>query len=193
MTPAPGRLPRLLPDLLTASRFLAAVVMLAPGTTTVGFLLCFGWCALSDVLDGWLARRLAVASVHGAHLDSAADLVHWLAVTAYLVWRTQVPTAALVVAVLVLAVVRLTSAVTGRLRSGRWGMVHTLANKASGLLLTVWVPVAVWTDRAPPVATALVLLVAYLAAAEELMLVVRQPDLDPDDPGPAGRLLSPHG
>jgi CDP-diacylglycerol--glycerol-3-phosphate 3-phosphatidyltransferase len=78
-----SREPRLtLPNLLSGSRVLAAPVLLwlawtqRPGA----FLALVGMSFLSDVLDGWLARRLGQASALGARLDTVGDCVSYLAI-----------------------------------------------------------------------------------------------------------------
>jgi CDP-diacylglycerol--glycerol-3-phosphate 3-phosphatidyltransferase/cardiolipin synthase len=88
-----------LPNLLTAVRFAAAVpLVVALHHFDVGLavlLLCIA--AASDVLDGWLARRLKVCSTRGAYLDAAADFTLLFAAFTVLVLRGVYPAWLLVV------------------------------------------------------------------------------------------------
>jgi cardiolipin synthase len=78
--------PRLgaLPNVLSLSRILfAAGFVAADGTALRAGLI--GAAGLTDVLDGWLARRLNVATSVGALVDPIADRIFVLAATATLV------------------------------------------------------------------------------------------------------------
>jgi phosphatidylglycerophosphate synthase len=78
--------PRLrdLPNALSLSRILlAAGFVAADGTVARAGLI--GAAGLTDALDGWLARRLNVATPSGALIDPVADRVFVLAVAATLV------------------------------------------------------------------------------------------------------------
>jgi phosphatidylglycerophosphate synthase len=73
------------PNLLTAARFPLAVGFLATEATWVR-LAILGMASASDLLDGWLARKLGSTSRSGALLDPVADKVFMLAAfTAFLV------------------------------------------------------------------------------------------------------------
>jgi cardiolipin synthase (CMP-forming) len=73
-----------LPNVLSLSRLVFAVGFVAAdgAMARVGFV---GAAGLSDVLDGWLARRLNVATRWGALIDPAADRVFVLAAAVSLV------------------------------------------------------------------------------------------------------------
>lgn len=67
----------MLPNLLTALRllalpFLAWAVLADNGWTALALFLCAG---LTDVLDGWVARRFGLASTFGAMFDLLADRI----------------------------------------------------------------------------------------------------------------------
>ncbi len=69
------------PNAVSASRFALAVGFLAAEGTGVRVAL-LGLASLTDVLDGWLARRARMASRLGALIDPVADRVFALAVLA---------------------------------------------------------------------------------------------------------------
>lgn len=82
-----------LPNLLTASRLVLAplvVWQLALGRVDVAFWL-FVLAALTDLLDGTLARLLDQRSVFGAWLDPIADKVMLLSTLLMLVWVGLLP------------------------------------------------------------------------------------------------------
>ena len=85
---SPGAWVGFLPDFLTLSRIAlgpAFVVLLvgSPGAATV----VAGVAALSDFVDGKIARRLGQASSRGAILDVSSDAVFVLSSLAALAWQ----------------------------------------------------------------------------------------------------------
>jgi CDP-diacylglycerol---glycerol-3-phosphate 3-phosphatidyltransferase len=94
-----------IPNLLTMGRIVAIpwfVWLLDTPTPVRGFWACivFTLAAITDVLDGYLARKLGVVSVLGKFLDPLADK---LIVMAALVWMAPMGRIAAWVVVLVLA------------------------------------------------------------------------------------------
>src|SRR4051812_46302511 len=80
--PKPMALPRTLgtlPNVISCSRLVFAAGFVASGTVEarVGLI---GAAALTDFLDGWLARRVHATSKWGALLDPIADRVFVLTV-----------------------------------------------------------------------------------------------------------------
>jgi phosphatidylglycerophosphate synthase len=68
-----------LPNLVSTSRFVLAIAFVAAESAPVRLALLIG-ASVSDMLDGWLARRTRVASRFGALLDPVADRFFVLAV-----------------------------------------------------------------------------------------------------------------
>ncbi len=141
----------------------------------------FALGALTDVVDGPLARRLATASERGARLDSAADAVFSaasIAVAARTVPPALRPWAARGAAVV--AATRLASLAVTRRRFGRWSAMHTLLNKLTGLVLTGVVATALVRGRMPVAALVAGGAFAQVAALEELAIVATCDRYDPD-------------
>lgn len=121
-----------LPNLLTASRLLLTplvVWQLAVGEMTTAFWL-FAAAALTDLLDGGLARLLDQKSVFGAWLDPIADKVMLLSTLVMLVWVGLLPLALGILVVLRDAVV-LAGAAAYRSLTGGLEVAPTLWGKAA--------------------------------------------------------------
>jgi CDP-diacylglycerol--glycerol-3-phosphate 3-phosphatidyltransferase len=129
-----------LPNLLTSSRFLAAIftawALLEKDTALATLFLA--WAAVSDVLDGWLARRLRATSAFGATLDLLADKFLVFLLLAILLWLNP---GLWLGCLLLLTVLR--EGLMARLRQGRviaaksWGKLKTFL-QFSGLFLLLW-------------------------------------------------------
>ena len=121
-------------DLITVSRMLFSLLLLGFPTSSGIFAALYLLCGITDVLDGFAARRLHSESEKGAILDSAADLLFALIYAVKILPLLQLPrwvwiwTAAI-------AVVKITGIL---LRSGKaHGLFisHSFANKLTGLLI----------------------------------------------------------
>lgn len=65
-----------IPHIITSLRILLSGMLLGIEPFSPFFLLIYFLCGLSDICDGYLARRLHVASDFGTLLDSLADLLY---------------------------------------------------------------------------------------------------------------------
>ncbi|MBQ5992879.1 MAG: CDP-alcohol phosphatidyltransferase family protein [Bacteroidales bacterium] len=153
-----------LPNFITAFRFLGALGLLFPNVGSVAFWLIYFACGLSDMVDGFLARKFHCESKTGALLDSMADLAfvvgcciklipvlilpHWL-------WFWGA-------AIVVIKVINLISAIV---LYKKCLFPHTIANKATGLLLFVGVPLTVFLESVVPMV--IIAVVATFAAVQE--------------------------
>ena len=64
-------------DTVTSVRIAASLLLLFLTPKSRGFFAVYTLTGLTDVLDGWLARRTGTASGFGARLDSIADLLFY--------------------------------------------------------------------------------------------------------------------
>lgn len=162
------------PNILTAARIPLSAALLLTDFPSPAFYALYCLCVLTDVLDGFLARRLGAVSVLGARLDSAADLV----LTGALLVRV-LPVAGLtpplVLCVGGVVFLRLTAAIAARVRFGKFGFLHTLLNKATGVLLFLY-PFAVRLPAAPYIVCA----AALLSSAEEAAIELTAAEWEPD-------------
>ncbi len=131
-----------LPNAISALRLAAAPLLLclAWAGARRGFLIAYVGVLASDVVDGFLARRLRSTSELGARLDSWGDLATYVTLpfAAWWLWPEVVRREAGFVVVALAAYVA--PVVVGWLRFGRLTSYHTLGAKVSGVLMSVAVP-----------------------------------------------------
>ena len=63
-----------LPNILSSLRIVGAVALLLSNVSSILFWVLFIVCGISDIVDGWLARKLKCVTRTGALLDSVADI-----------------------------------------------------------------------------------------------------------------------
>ena len=162
---------------ITASRFVFAALVLLSPPLSVWFWAWYACGGLSDLLDGPVARKLNQQSALGAKLDSAADFA-FIACAAAAVFRGIAFPVWVFAAAGAIALVRFVSYGVGYLKFHTFAAVHTWLNKVTGFLLLLF-PV-LFALLGVDAACACICAVAFLAAAEELILIVRMRTLDRD-------------
>ena len=141
---------------------MGAFCLLLCSPTRAAFWVIYGLCGISDMVDGYLARRLHAESKAGAVLDSVADLCFVACCAIKLIPVFQIPSWLWIWAG-VIVLIKLVNQVSALAAYKRLCFPHTLANKLTGLLLFLSVPMTCWSV----VPIAIVAGVATFAAIQE--------------------------
>ena len=153
---------------LTFCRIVLSVALLAPPALSPAFLVLYTLAGVTDMLDGYVARRTGAESDLGARLDSIADFVLIVVCLAKILPAISVPTW-LWIWVAAIALVKAANAISGFVVERRLVMPHTKANKVAGLMIFL-VPFAIpFSGIAAP--GALACAVATFAAVQEGHLI----------------------
>ena len=65
------------PNCITLSRIILSITLLVIHTFSPMFFVVYTYCGVSDVLDGFLARKFSLSTENGAKLDSISDIVFY--------------------------------------------------------------------------------------------------------------------
>ena len=125
-----------IPNLLSMSRIVLCLPMLLVDSMTLPFWTLYVIAGLTDMLDGFLARRWGVESKFGARLDSLADFMLVLAVGYKLFPYMKLPTV-LWMMIGLIALVKMVNAICSYVVRHRIEYLHTKANKLTGFLLFI--------------------------------------------------------
>lgn len=151
-----------LSNVITLLRIAGSLGLLLSDVTEVMFWIIYGLCGISDIADGWLARRLKCVTKKGALLDSLADICF----VACCVWKLlsilELPQWLWLWAG-VIVVIKVVNQISALVMYGRFQFPHTTANKATGFLLFIAVPMTFYTV----IPIAIVASVATFAAIQE--------------------------
>lgn len=123
-----------LPNAVTVVRIVLSLILLFITPLTSLFFIIYIICGLSDVLDGYLARRIKAVTQIGAVLDSIADFVFIGVLLIIFVPLIKMPLGILTW-IIVIAFVRLMSLIVGFYKYHTFAFLHTYANKITGILL----------------------------------------------------------
>ena len=129
-----------IPNLLSMSRIVLCLPLLLVDAMTVPFWTLYVTAGLTDILDGFLARRWGVESKFGARLDSLADFVFVLVVGFKLFPYLKLPIA-LWMMIGFIALVKTVNAISSYMVKHKIEFLHTKANKLTGFLLFIGIMV----------------------------------------------------
>ena len=127
-----------IPNILSASRIALCLPLLMVDAMTLTFWGLYLIGGITDMLDGFLARKWGVKSKFGARLDSLADFVFVLIVGSKLFPWLKLP-ATLWMMIGLIALVKMVNAICSYVVRHRIEYLHTKANKLTGLLLFIGV------------------------------------------------------
>lgn len=150
-----------LPNLITLSRVIfSAALLIAPAFSAL-FFLFYILCGVSDILDGFTARRLKLQTELGETLDSLADLI--FAVCCFISVYIKLDIGVFIwVWTGLIAALKLYTAASGFLSFGVLYMPHSPANKLTGILLFLF-PAAARVFGVAPAAVPVCAAASYAA------------------------------
>lgn len=155
-------------DCITASRIMLSVALPFLDTFSLAFYAVFVLTAMTDALDGPVARRTHTESESGALLDSAADIIFVSACLISIVPAVNFPIWSLVWAAAIV-IIRLINIVTGYIMHKKVIMLHTAANRLTGCML--FLLVFLLNTDAAAVSIGIVCAVATFASVQEGHLI----------------------
>jgi len=153
-----------LPNAISALRFLGAVCLLFFGVESCAFWVIYFVCGLSDMADGYLARILGCESQVGALLDSLADLVFVICCCFKLIPALAFPKWLWIWGGVIVAT-KIINQISALVMYKKCIFPHAIANKVTGVLLFVGVPLTVFLESIVPMV--IIAVVATFAAVQE--------------------------
>jgi CDP-diacylglycerol--glycerol-3-phosphate 3-phosphatidyltransferase len=144
-------------------------------TIPVLFYVVYGWCVLSDFIDGPIARKTKSTSELGSLLDSVADILLVIVVLFIFLPILDLYLWMAVMVVIVLSVRALSFSI-GFKKYRTFTMLHTYSTKTAGALLGFF-PILLALFSLPITITVL-FIGQFLASLEELAITIRSKHLD---------------
>ena len=180
-----------IPNILSFSRIPLSLSLLFIAEKPALFLFAYLVTGLTDVLDGFLARRYHWESKFGAKLDGTADILFMLSMLAVIFGVLRFRPKLYVMAALgVVVLLKLANLCFTKLKFGSWSTMHTLANKYTALPFYCICPVLVWlqqslsgtelVDRIINLLLVVFLSTVFVANLEETLILARMREYDAD-------------
>lgn len=154
---------------ITLFRILCSLALLFCMPLSLPFFVFYAVAGLSDIFDGWIARKTNTATKFGAKLDTFADIVFAAVVLLKLLPILKLPLW-MIGWVGVIALIKLVNIVIGFVRHHTLTAVHSVINKVAGVLVFILpftIPIITIQYTA-----GLVCIVATVAAIMESRIVI---------------------
>ena len=151
-----------LPNVLSILRIAGSIGLLFCDVTGWPFWVLYALCGISDMIDGWLARKLHAETEAGAVLDSVSDLVFVACCAVRLIPAVEIPVWLWTWAG-VIVFIKVVNQVSALVVCKRLWFPHTVANKLTGILLFLAAPAVFWSV----IPIAIVAALATFAAVQE--------------------------
>ena len=160
-----------LPNIITTLRIAGSISLLFCNIAGWEFWALYVFCGISDMIDGWLARRLHAESKAGSILDSIADLVFVTCCGIQLLPTLPIPTW-LWIWTGTIVIIKIINQIMALTFIKRLCFPHTSANKLTGFLLFLAVPTICWTI----IPITIVAVIATFAAIQEGHFIIIRKD-----------------
>lgn len=123
-------------NIITACRIVCSAVLLFLPALSPAFYTVYLIGGFTDMIDGTIARKMGTESAFGAKLDSVADFSFIIVCLLKILPVVELPRW-LWIWILLIALIKISSVVSGFVRWGKLIGEHTILNKAMGFLLFV--------------------------------------------------------
>jgi len=137
-------------------------------------------CSISDIMDGYVARKTNTVSKSGAILDSIADfilivvmLILFIPILSLERWQ--------IYWILIIAFIKCVSLLTGFIKYRALSFLHTYANKITGLILFCFPFLYHTVDLT--ITAIIICSIASISALEELVINITSRELNRDVKG----------
>lgn len=121
-------------NIITFIRVLCSIAILFCQVFSAAFYSLYISAGLTDMIDGWVARKTNTASALGAKLDTIADIIFVVACLLKLLPVVEIPTW-LYVWISIIVLIKIINIVSGYVVQKQFVAIHSLMNKVTGVLL----------------------------------------------------------
>ncbi|HCO66907.1 MAG TPA: phosphatidylglycerophosphate synthase [Dysgonomonas sp.] len=175
---------RNLPNILSISRLIVSVFLFFLGNYPILFTSLYLYCGISDVADGFIARRWKVESTLGAKLDSMGDFIFYLLITIIFFTHTVLMDSIIVFCLVIFVfILKLLNIIITKIKFHQWGMLHTIGNKLSGLLVYCMLPVYILFPAISVIVGIVIIAIALAATFEETLVLLVNKEYNPNCKG----------
>jgi len=166
-----------IPNILSALRIILSALLFSITNNITLFFVVYSIAGLTDITDGFIARKYYMETPLGAKLDSLADFMLLIASLLRMVFSYQlkIPLTVLICCSIV-AIIRIINFIITKVKFQQWGMLHSIGNKISGLFIFFICPITIFTGQFPFAAV----IIPLLSALEETIFLLISHEYNPN-------------
>jgi len=165
-----------IPNFISFFRIIVSPVLLLLMNSTSLFISLYLIVGLSDIADGYIARKYNMVTQKGAMLDSFADLVFYAAVLMVLYLKYEWIINENLFLILTILVIKGMSIIVSKIKFKKIVFIHTIANKITGLLIFIAIPLIMFGISRYVIVTLFV--IAIFSALEEFLIIISNKNIN---------------
>ncbi len=156
------------PNKLSFIRIIFSLLLFFTKPLSYLFFIIYLICSISDVLDGYVARKYNLVTDFGAKLDSIADMTMFLSLIIVLLPVLNF-TLEIYVLILIIVILKIASAIYYYIKFEKLSTIHSYLNKITGLLI-ILIPILLISAPSENL-IAIICIIATIAAIEEFLII----------------------
>lgn len=121
---------------ISISRMVMSILLLLTKTLTIPFIIIYLYCGVSDVVDGYIARKCNNTSKIGSMLDSIADII-FVIISMIKILPVLDLSKGIIIWVIIIALIKICNVICTYVYYKKLIFPHTIANKITGLILFI--------------------------------------------------------
>ena len=149
---------------ISISRAIMSILLLIPETFSVVFYIIYIYCGISDMLDGFIARKCKNESELGASLDSVSDIIFVIVAMIKILPIVNLTTG-IIIWILIIVFIKIVNVICSYIYYKKIVLLHTTANKITGFILFITPFIIVNTN--PIIFQIIICSIATFAAVQE--------------------------
>ena len=121
---------------ISISRIVMSILLLVTKTLTLPFIIIYLYCGVSDMVDGYIARKSKNTSKIGEKLDSIADIIFVIVSIFKIMPFLNLPNG-IIIWIIIIALIKIYNVIYAYICYKNLIFLHTIANKYTGLILFI--------------------------------------------------------
>lgn len=149
---------------ISVSRIIMSIILCSTKAFSVAFYIIYTYCGISDMLDGFIARKSKNESKIGDRLDSASDIIFVIAAMIKILPALNL-SKGIIIWTVIIALIKVTNMIFSYISYKKILLPHTVANKITGFALFI-APFIIFNTN-PIIFEIILCSIATFAAVEE--------------------------
>ena len=121
---------------ISVSRIIMSIILFVTETLSIAFSIIYIYCGISDILDGFIARKSKNTSEIGSILDSISDIIFVIVAMIKILPIVNL-TNGIIIWILIIVFIKIVNVTCSYIYYKKLLLLHTTANKITGFLLFI--------------------------------------------------------
>ena len=162
-------------NIITISRIILSLILPFTINNNIVFYIIYSICGLTDILDGYIARKTKTQSDFGAKLDTIADLIFAI-IIAIIIFPIIVKNPIYIVLIICIFIIKISSIIINYIKYKEFAILHTYGNKITGL--TIFITMYFIYSKYLNICIYIVCFIAIISSIEELIINIKSKKLE---------------